>query len=317
MKKIFYTLIILIGFVNFSQAQTYFFDVKQMEFKNYRIKENELNSIVYKNRAHYANTTLSQPIIFRRTNTGFNPNPIIMYSFTPTDSIVRRIYLEIDSLNFLLQTYQEMSGYKENINRLKDFDKQYEIIRNELVSRFGNPNETQPLRKQDNYYSRKDKWNSDSLDIDMYLTFCGPTNSANRIRAHIDFKLKKEENSLSPIEPKSNPKQDSISQLYLSLIFKGDYKTSWELLDGSVKEKYSYQDYVNAVTPIYELSEKRKEKNINLFFNGVRFSQTGTIPFYSYKFNSDKSNPPKTIIDVMFKDAGSLKIINVIPKQWI
>ncbi len=315
MKTIFYTLIILLGFMNFSQAQTYFFDIQQMEFKKYRVKETELKSTVYKNRAQYVNARLSQPIIFRRTNTGFHPSPIVMYSFTPTDSIVRRIYLEIDSLNFLPQTYQEMSGYKENINRLDDFDKQYQIIRDELVSRFGEPIETQLLKKQDKYYSRKDKWDNDSLSIDMYLTFCGPTNSANRIRSFIDFKFQKEENSSSSIEPKSNPKQDSISQVYLALIFEGDYKTSWQYIDQSVKEKYSYPDYVNAVTPIYELSKKNKDKKINLFFNGVQFSPTGKRPFYSYTFNSDQSNPPKTLIDVTFKDDTSLTIINVGPKQ--
>jgi len=318
MKKIICILLInLTSFICYSQ--TCFPKIAAVEFKNYVILEQRINSTRRTANEYHAMTNLAQPVQFIRNNTNFKPRPIIQYFFSVPDSIVRRIYLIIDSTNYLPLTYQARMAYKEKDIRLNDFEEQYKTIIGELTASFGNPQETTPLNKQDGIWIRKDSWENDSIKIQAYMFFGGSKVAGNsRIRAEINYKYSKPSKTIHNDVQLSeneeiNKQQDSTSKLFLSYVFNGDYKSSWMLIDDKLKSKLSYENYVKNISPMTNLKNENGTA-VELFMNGSRVDQTGSKhPFYSYIFKSDKSTPPETKIDVVFENADSEKIIGVNP----
>lgn len=297
-------------------SQTYFSEIRQLKFENYRNMEGKISSQNRENREHHVLVNLAQPIKFIRTNSGFHPSPIVEYYFSVPDSIVRRIHLEFDSTNYLPQTYNAMIGYKENIERLTEFNNQYDIIRKELVLILGEPKVTKNLKEKDNTWTRKDKWENDSLSAESYLVFSVVGGRGNRIRVNINYNYKSnaQPNWQSPTSTKVNSKQDSIAKVYLSLIFRKDYKASWGFIGEELKKQLTYENYVKAITPISDLKKKKKDELI-LFMNGVKNGQLGQMPFYSYKWLSDKSTPPQVLFYIGFKNEESMEILGVSPKS--
>ena len=139
-----------------------------------------------------------------------------------------------------------------------------------------------------------------------------------RIRAEINYKYSKPnktftENVLISSNEEINSQQDSTARLYLSYIFKGDYDSSWMLIDDKLKSKLTYENYVKIISPM-TIMKKVNGSGVELFMNGSRVDQTGSKhPFYSYKFKSDTSSPPETKIDVVFENMESKKIVGVNP----
>ena len=157
MKRL--TYIILINLTSLMcYSQTYFPKVTPIEFKYYRVLEKKIHSSLRVVNENHVMMDLAQPVQFIRNNTTFQPRPIIQYFFSVPDSIVRRIYLVIDSTNYLPQTYPAMMGYKEKDIRLNDFEEQYKLIIGELTASFGSPKETTPLNKKEGVWNRKNSW---------------------------------------------------------------------------------------------------------------------------------------------------------------
>ena len=298
---------------HFCYSQTCFFEVKQQEFKYYKNLENKISSLEWQSKDYNVPPDLANPIKFVRTNSGFHPSPIIEYFFTVPDSTVRRIHLEIDSTNFLPRNLVAMSGYSEPTSRLDEFNKQYEIIRKELISYFGKPKDTQSLKEKNGWWSRKDSWEKDSVEVIAYLGFDTSPGMGNRIRANIDYKYQKSFDATA--NERLMLKQDSIAKKYLSLIFKKDYEESWNLQDEELKKQLSYDKYVETCNGIYQFKNK-KNKEIEPFHKGLKQNSAGVSMFcYSYKFSDNSSDPEKQlIVDILFKDKESSTIIAVTTK---
>lgn len=312
MKQLF-CIFIFIFSVAYSFGQNYFLDVRQRAFKYYRAKESKIKSQQIENNEYFALTSLAQPVKFLRINSGFRPQPIVEYFFSLPDSIVRRIHVEIDSGSYLPRTLTAMKGYKEKHSRLIEFDKEYDIIRNELIAFFGQPQSSKKLIEEDETWTRNDKWENDSLTVHCYLVFTGSQGRGNLIRANIDFKYGKG-GPVHTIQGKINPQQDSIARLYISLLFNKDLERSWKLIDEAMKKDLTYEEYLKAVNKIVEIKNNIQDQVV-LFMKGTRSGPSGQqMPYYSYRFRSDPL-PPETLIDIVFKDEKSLKIAGLSSKR--
>lgn len=194
------TFIIVFVLINCSCYSQVYFNLKgKANVREYIREEKLLNSLLIANRTIYefpqSPFHLDQPLRYIRMNQSFSPRPIIEYYFSLPDSIVREINVELDSLNFLDPSDSVRNTYKEPLTRLKDFDRQYDLIRNEIIEDFGPPKSTAALDKQfefDSFYwSRSDEWRNDSVTLTMYLTFSGRKHAGGtyRIRANLYYHM--------------------------------------------------------------------------------------------------------------------------------
>ncbi len=175
------------------KGQTLALKSQQVHISQYQKEEIKLNSILLKNENEIfvlSDFNLAQPLRFKRTNTSFHPNPIIEYFFSETDSLVRGINVEIDSLLYLPKN----TDYFEKEDRLGAFDEQYNSLRKELVETFGNPQESEKMVLKtyfgSSYWSREDFWETDKFSIRFYLNFSDKSkiNGVYRVRANILYK---------------------------------------------------------------------------------------------------------------------------------
>jgi len=97
-------------------AQNYIPELSQKSIAYFDSLERSLGSEPYAYRARLM-TQLSQPVCFVRTNHNFRPRPLVSYLYSQNDSRVRQIEVEIDSLNFLPNTYDARHGYHEPNDR--------------------------------------------------------------------------------------------------------------------------------------------------------------------------------------------------------
>ncbi len=188
-------LAILLICLFFYNCKSQFLVIKsqQLHISQYQKEETKLNSILIKNETEYmvlSDYNLAQPLRFKRTNTSFHPNPIIEYFFSETDSLVRGVNVEIDSLLYPPKN----TAYFEKEDRLGAFNEQYDTIRKELIEVFGNPQEGEKMILKTyfgkSYWSREDFWDTDKFSIRFYLNFSNKSeiNGVYRVRANILYK---------------------------------------------------------------------------------------------------------------------------------
>ncbi len=304
-------------------AQTYFFSIKQDSIKNYILQEQSLGSFEHRYKANFINTSsfnLGQPFMFRRTNVAINPAPVVQYFFSIPDSIVREIHIEIDSTNYS----SNYSNYIEPSERLKEFNSQYELIKEELISIFGEPYETNKLQlkkeMQGNaYWKRKDNWENDTASVVMYLSFSDEEKVSGqyRVRAIVYFKDRNIGISELIDDLEIDLMEDRYAKSYTQLLIKKEYAKSWEMLAVELKTQITFENYVKVAIDFNEML-KNKTDEIELYMSGATTDMTGrSFHYYSYKFKSDTNVPPKLAINVTFSDNEKYKIIGFQPKVLI
>ncbi len=192
-KKVKLPFFILCLFLYDCKSQFLVLKCQQLHISQYQKEEMKLNSVLLKNETEYmvlSDFNLTQPLRFKRTNTSFHPNPIIEYFFSDTDSLVRGINVEIDSLLHPPKN----TAYFEKEDRLGTFNEQYDTIRKELIEVFGNSQEGEKMILKTyfgkSYWSREDFWDTDKFSIRFYLNFSDKSeiNGVYRVRANILYK---------------------------------------------------------------------------------------------------------------------------------
>ncbi|MGZ5283711.1 MAG: hypothetical protein ACXWEY_15660, partial [Bacteroidia bacterium] len=125
------------------------------------------------------------------------------------------------------------------------------------------------------------------------------TGGEYKIRVYINFKDKRQ-----TAQFEFNPKQDSIAQAFINLIFVEKYLESWNLLNEDLRKTMKYEDYVKGATELKKLYIDNYK--VMLLESGAGLF--GALPFYTYKIASESSLPENGLM-ILFPDKKSLQIL--------
>lgn len=305
-----------------ASAQGYIPELAQKHITYFDSLENSLGSEAYTYRSRLM-TQLSQPVCFVRTDKSFRPRPLVSYLYSRNDSIVRQIEVEMDSLNFLPQTYDARHDYHEPNDRKDEFVQVYDSMLSELTLKLGPPTKKEPLYQHDNmghgwFWRRTSDWENDTMSVDLTMTFSDTANGNYRIRFYCNWKYEATPGLASlSANFKGNEEQQRTAQKYLDLLLKKKYKESWALLDDELKALVSYETYVERVSPMVD-DAKKQGKRVELYMTSLMQDMTGGLrPTYVFKFASDKNSPPQRTITVTFKSPDGTHVYGVAPRHRI
>jgi hypothetical protein len=231
--------------------------------------------------------------------------------------------VEIDSLNYLPQTYDARHEYHERKERKEEFLQVYDAMLNELTFMLGPSTKQEPLYQHDNmgngwFWRRTNDWDNDSMSVDLASMFSDTANGDYRIRFYCRWKYDSNP-GLSSLASnfKGNEVQQLTAQKYLDLLLKKKYKESWAMLDDELKALVSYETYVERVSPMAD-DVKKQGRKVELYMTSLMQDMMGGLrPTYVFKFSSDKSNPPQHTITVTFKSPDGTLVYGVAPRQRI
>jgi len=317
-------LLLMLSIVAWSSAsaQGYIPELAQKHISYYESLERTLGSEPYAYRGRLM-TQLSQPVCFVRTDKSFRPRPLVSYLYSRNDSIVRQIEVEMDSLNFLPQTYDARHEYHEEKERKDEFLQVYDSMLSELTLKLGPSTRQEPLYQHDNmgngwFWRRTNDWENDSMSVDLTLMFSDTANGDYRIRFYCRWKYDANPGMSSlAANFKGNEVQRRTAQEYLDLLLKKKYKESWALLDDELKALVSYETYVERVSPMADDAKKQGRK-VELYMTSLMLDMSGGArPTYVFKYASDKSSPPQRTITVSFKSPDGARIYGVKPQTLI
>ena len=317
-------------------AQTFFVETKPLPIRQYNALETQLHSVRLPDKditVLGAAFTFGPAQQYSRTATALRPRPVVSYTYSLPDSVVRSIELEVDSSNYLGDSYEITSKYREPQSRYPQFLNAYERIRQEMNAHFGKPAENKPAHKTKSAlgeaYEASAKWETPELRATIFLVFTiatkAPVTSSNgysvsasntyRIRANISYKnLAKP--AIFPTSPQAgNPKQLAVAEKYLSLLLSGKLAESWQLLGPTITQSISYEQYRNVFSG-FLATLTAPEKGASLFSSGPSFTTTGqTYAMYSFRLNSDAATPPLLMLNLLFKDFETELIEGVQPQS--
>ncbi len=303
-----------------ASSQGYIPELAQKHIACFESLEGNLGSEPYAYRSRLM-TPLSQPVCFVRTDKIFRPRPLVSYLYSRNDSIVRQIEVEIDSLNFLPQTYDARRDYHEPNDRKDEFMQVYDSILSELMIKLGPSTKEEPLYQHDNmgngwFWRRTNEWENDTMSVDLALMFADTANGNYRIRFYCRWKYDASPGLTSLSSNfKGKEEQQQTALKYLDLLLKKKYKESWALLDEEVKALVSYETYVERVSPMAD-DAKEQGRKVELYMTSLMQDMTGGLrPTYVFKFSSDKSSPPERTITVTFKATDGTLVYGVAPRQ--
>ncbi|HRD54554.1 MAG TPA: hypothetical protein PKY96_18085 [Flavobacteriales bacterium] len=266
-------------------------------------------------------TQLSQPVCFVRTDKEFRPRPLVSYLYSRNDSIVRQIEVQIDSLNFLPQTYDARHDYHERTERKEEYLQVYDSMLSELTLKLGPSTKQEPLYQHDNmgngwFWRRTNDWENDTMSVDLALVFSDTANGDYRIRFYCRWKYDASPGLASLSSGfKGKEEQQRTAQKYLLL--KKKYKESWAMLDEELKTLVSYETYMERVSPMADDAKKQGRK-VELYMTSLMQDMMGGVrPTYVFKFSSDKSSPPERTITVTFKSPDGKLVYGVAPRHRI
>ena len=307
-----------------ASAQGYIPELSQKHIAYFDSLEKSLESVPYAYRSRLT-TALSQPVCFVRANQSFRPRPLVSYLYSQGDSIVRQIEVEIDSLNFLPNTYDARHGYQEQDDRKEEYMKAYDFILSELNDRLG------PSTKQDTLYHhanvgdswfwrRTNDWENDTMSVNLALVFSdnNTTHGEYRIRFYCRWKYDPTSGLASLSSSfKGKEEQQRTAQKYLDLLLKKKYKESWAMLDEELKALVSYETYVERVSPMAD-DAKKQDRRVEPYMTSLMQDMSGALrPTYVFKFSSDRATPPHRTITVTFKSVEGVHVYGVAPRQRI
>ena len=307
-----------------ASAQGYIPELAQKHIAYFESLEGSLGSEPYAYRSRLM-TPLSQPVCFVRSDKKFRPRPLVSYLYSRNDSIVREIQVEIDSLNFLPQTYDAHHSYQERDERKDEYMQVYDSIVAELSTRLGPCTKREPLYQRDNmgkgwFWNRGDDWESDSMNVELYLVFSdnNTTHGEYRIRFYCRWKYDATPGLASLSSNfKGKEEQQLTAQEYLDLLLKKKYKESWALLDDELKALVNYETYVERVSPMADDAKKQGRKVVLYMTSLMQDMSGGARPTYVFKYLSDKSSPPQRTITVTFKSPDGARVYGVTPRTLI
>jgi hypothetical protein len=305
-----------------ASAQDYIPELAQKHIVYFESLESSLGSEPYAYRSRLM-TPLSQPVCFVRTDKNFRPRPLVSYLYSRNDSIVRQIEVEMDSLNFLPQTYDSRNDYHERKERKEEYLQVYDSMLIELALKLGPSTKQEPLYQHDNmghgwFWRRSNDWENDTMSVDLTLMFSDTANGDYRIRFYCRWKYDTTPGLASLTSNfKGKEEQERTAQEYLDLLLKKKYKESWALIDDELKALVNYETYVERVSPMADDAKKQGRK-VELYMTSLMQDMTGGVrPTYVFKYASDKSNPPQRTITVTFKSPDGSLVYGVAPRHRI
>jgi hypothetical protein len=258
--------------------------------------------------------SLAQPIIFSRSTDEFLIKPIVKYYFTKEDSIVQQIFYEWDAVNSIENYLTYHEGDLLDESSLDAFVQKYHELKSEVVNILGEGTSTGKTIKNQRLEllssNLKDNWTTDSISIEMYVTFSnvfeekgnGKVMPTHRIRVQVRSKDYQELDLSSAFKEifKMDDKQGEVAEEFMDLLIKGKYKASWKLVSPQIQSKISYSVYLKEVQVVEQL-KKQYGDEVELAVRGPNFTQEGVVFMYSFKFKDDEFSPPRILMDVYFK----------------
>lgn len=318
-------------------GQTFFVETRQLPIRQYDALEKRLHSARRPDKQVTvlgAEFELGPEQQYARANPHVRPRPLVSYTYSLPDSVVRVIELEIDSLNYLGTTYEATHKYRESPARYPQFLSAYAQIKRELEAQLGKPTTSQPAHKEsDNLgesYRQSDNWNTQALTASLDLIFSlttksipGPPNSvvlsvegshAYRIRATIRYKNTTTNSAQSATPAANNPRQQVLAEKYMALLLANKYAESWSLLGPDITQSITFDQYKDTFTK-FLASVPAPEKGATLFMSGLSAGAGGhTYSMYAFRLNADSTSPPTTLITIVFKDATTEIISGIQPR---
>lgn len=141
MKQVLVIITAYLGWLT-ATAQTFFVETKQLPIRQY----NALKKKLYSQRLPDeditvvgAEFTLGPQQRYARVKTAVRPRPVVKYIYSLPDSVVRAIEVEVDSLNYLGDTYKATTAYREAPGRYPQFLQVYARIKQEMDTQLGQP----------------------------------------------------------------------------------------------------------------------------------------------------------------------------------
>jgi hypothetical protein len=126
-----------------------------------------------------------QPIVFKRTAGKFKPYPTVKYYFSRLDSLPFRIQYGWDpngDIDYSRSIDTTALLATEPMSRVTEYFAQYESLKSELVSRYGEPPLTVTIGDEDFNtgrgmygWSRGRRWEGAGVTIDIHMTFTDST----------------------------------------------------------------------------------------------------------------------------------------------
>lgn len=131
---------------------------------------------------------VANPIIVKRKQSGTLP-VFAEYFFTPGDSILRLVSYDWEKGRYG-NFFDLQKIWKEESKHFERYNAEYERVKNELISQFGNPASTDTVakvEKSDNgeYLTRDTLWESEDLYVSLNMVFASTT---YRVRVTIYWK---------------------------------------------------------------------------------------------------------------------------------
>ena len=318
-------------------GQTFFFETKQLPIRQYDALENRLHSTRLPDEKVMVlgvSFRLGPKQRYARRSTAVRPRPVMSYTYSLPDSVVRLIEFEIDSLNYLGTSYKTTHSYREPLARYPDFLKAYAQIKQEMEAQLGKPAASKPAYKAidalNESYRQSTNWDTPALQASLDLVFTlstkgapGPPNSvvlsvegsyAYRIRATISYKNPTSSAIKSATPTAANPRQLAVAERYMTLLLAGKYPESWALLGPDIKQSMTLEQYQSSFSSF--LSKlNNPEQGATLFMSGSSFAGDGkTYAVYAFKLTADKASPPGTMINIVFKDLQTELISGIQPQ---
>lgn len=305
-------------------AQQFFVETGQVPLRRARQQEQRLGAVALPARQTitFSDFQLGDPLRFVRPAGGLQPRPVVSYSFSVPDSVVRSIEVEIDSTNFLGLNARDQQAYREPISRLPAFKRLYSRLQQELIAVLGQPLKSEALRQEENAehkgYTQSDAWDTPTMSGQLYLVFSTKANPpyahTYRIRARLTYKNLAVTRGAAPSPFQANPQQVAVCERYLALLGAKQFAQSWELLGPEIKNSLSLTQYETMFRPFVD-PVADDQPLVSLLMSGPLITSTGQqLAQYTYLVSGRKGSTTPFRINLLFLNASSLLIAGVQPR---
>lgn len=305
-------------------AQQFFVETGQVPLHRAVQQEQRLGAVALPTRRTitFSDFQLGAPLRFVRPAGSLKPRPVVSYTFSVPDSVVRSIEVEIDSTNFLGLYAHDQQAYREPISRLPAFERLYSRLQQELITVLGQPLKSEALKQEENAehggYTQSDAWDTPTVSGQLYLVFSTKANPpyahTYRIRARITYKNLAVAQAAIPALFQANQQQVAVCGRFLALLGAKQYAQSWELLGPEIKNNLSLTQYEAMLRPFVD-PVADEQPLASLLMSGPLVTSTGQqLTQYTYLISGRKAPTTPFRINLLFANANSLLIAGLQPR---
>jgi len=291
----------------FAYSQTVELQIHKKKISDFINIEQNLQSEKLENNTNYILPRgIAQPILFKRKQLNL-PDLIVSYFYFEKDSSISSILYEWDDKTVNGQNPNKTST---EINNLINH---YTNLFDQVSKTFGKSKSTGNLKDlskiETGDFEKTDLWNSnDSTEAELYMILSSKYEKRGNTTTYPAYRIRLEiKNQAGSNEPFGKPDENKIKQLDITFrSFLTDIQNK-----NYDKAKLNLSDLIVKNVTNKELETLRQNIKFNedliLFMTGMQIGLDGTSYLkLQYSYKSDKSTPPKELINVTFDDKNKI-----------